>query len=199
MNRRVIFVFASLMLVASMLLGACAPAATPAPAEPAPAEPAATAAPAVEQPTEAAAMEEVALRWRTRPDNQEEADVYASISDELDAKLEGITLSYEPGGSESSSYQDVLKTEIGAGTAPDVFWIPGTDVGDFAKRGLILNLSDQAAATDGFSIDNFYAGPMAALTHNPDTSAEGADSGALWGSAARRFHLRALPEQRPAG
>ena len=46
--------------------------------------PAATEAPAVEQPTEAAAMEEVALRWRTRPDNQEEADVYASISDELD-------------------------------------------------------------------------------------------------------------------
>ncbi len=64
---------------------------------------------------------------------------------------------------------------------PDVFWIPGTDVGDFAKRGLILNLADLAAGTEGFSVDDFYAGPMKALTHNPETSAEGADSGALWG------------------
>jgi ABC-type glycerol-3-phosphate transport system substrate-binding protein len=38
---------------------------------------------------------EVELRWRTRPDNQEEADVYQSISDQLSGELEGITLSYE--------------------------------------------------------------------------------------------------------
>jgi multiple sugar transport system substrate-binding protein len=183
----------SLLVITSMLLAACpAPAATPAPVEQpaAPAEqPAATAeqpaAPAAEEPTMAPAAEapagEVALRWRTRPDNQEEAAVYQTVSDELDAQLEGITLTYEPGGSETSSYQDVLKTEIGAGTAPDVFWIPGTDVGDFATRGLILNLAELAAATEGFSIDDFYAGPMKALTYNPDSSAEGADSGALWG------------------
>lgn len=182
MNRRLFVVLFSLLVISSMLLAACpAPAPTAAPAAEAP-----TAAPAAEAPTEAAVEApapagEVALRWRTRPDNQEEADVYASISADLDAQLEGITLTYEPGGSESASYQDVLKTEIGAGTAPDVFWIPGTDIGDFAKRGLILNLADLAANTEGFSVDDFYAGPMKALTHNPDTSAEGADSGALWG------------------
>ena len=66
----------------------------------------------------AAQEEEVVLRWRTRPDNQEEADVYQSISDSLE--LEGITLEYEPGGSETASYQDVLKTELASGTAPDV-------------------------------------------------------------------------------
>lgn len=186
-------------VVLTMLLSACAPAATPAAPAPAAEAPVATEAPAAEAPaateapaaeapvaTEAPAAEapaagEVALRWRTRPDNQEEAAVYQSVSDELDAQLDGITLTYEPGGSESSSYQDVLKTEIGAGTAPDVFWIPGTDVGDFATRGLILNLAELAAATEGFSVDDFYAGPMNALTHNPETSAEGADSGALWG------------------
>ena len=181
-------------VVLTMLLSACAPAATPAAPAPAATEapaaeaPVATEAPAAEAPvaTEAPAAEapaagEVALRWRTRPDNQEEAAVYAGISAELDAQLEGIALSYEAGGSETSSYQDVLKTEIGAGTAPDVFWIPGTDVGDFAKRGLILNLADLAAGSEGFSVDDFYAGPMKALTHNPDTAAEGADSGALWG------------------
>ena len=102
---------------------------------------------ATSEPTAGEPAMEVTLRWRTRPDNQEEANVYNSVSQKLDAQLEGITLVYEPGGSETASYQDVLKTEIGAGTAPDVFWIPGTDVADFATRGLILNpgVAPQAA------------------------------------------------------
>lgn len=184
MNRRLLFSILGLLLIVSMVFGACAAPATEAP----PVEEAPVVeeeAPVVEEPSPteapAEAAGEVALRWRTRPDNQEEANVYADISAELDGQLEGITLTYEPGGSETASYQDVLKTEIAAGTAPDVFWIPGTDVGDFAMRGLILNLSDLAANTDGFSVDDFYAGPMQALTFNSETSAQGADSGALWG------------------
>ncbi|MBK9056044.1 MAG: sugar ABC transporter substrate-binding protein [Chloroflexi bacterium] len=137
--------------------------------------------PVVEEPVVEEPAEEIALRWRTRPDNQEEADVYASVSATVDEQLEGITLTYEPGGSETASYQDVLKTEIANGTAPDVFWIPGTDVADFATRGLILNMADLAAATDGFSVDAFYPGPMFHLTYNPEGMASGADSGALWG------------------
>ncbi len=124
---------------------------------------------------------EVTLRWRTRPDNQEEINVYTEASMLTDEQLEGITLVYEPGGSESASYQDVLKTEIGAGTAPDVFWIPGTDVADFATRGLILNAAELAQNTPDFSVDAFYPGPMFHLTYNPETGASGADSGALWG------------------
>ena len=93
-------------------------------------------------------MEEVTLRWRTRPDNQEEADVYQSISDDLMGAMDGVTLVYEPGGSETASYQDVLKTELASGTAPDVFWIPGTDVADFATRGLLLDMRDLADGTD---------------------------------------------------
>ena len=49
-----------------------------------------------------ASGEEIALRWRTRPDNQEEIDVYQNASDAIDAKLDGVTLTYEPGGSETS-------------------------------------------------------------------------------------------------
>ena len=48
---------------------------------------------------------------------------------------------------------------------------------DFAKRGLILNMADMAAATEGYSNDAFYAGPMGFLTYNPETGA----SDALWG------------------
>ena len=123
-------------------------------------------------------MMEVSLRWRTRPDNQAEIEVYQSVNDELDASLDSITLVYEPGGSEGSSYQDVLKTELAAGTAPDVFWIPGTDVADFASRGLILDMRDLADATAGYSDDDYYPGPMFHLTFNPETSSTGE---ALWG------------------
>lgn len=124
----------------------------------------------------AAQDEEIVLRWRTRPDNQEEADVYQAISDSLE--LEGITLEYEPGGSETASYQDVLKTELASGTAPDVFWIPGTDVADFATRGLILDMREMADATEGYSDEDFYPGPMFHLTFNPETGNTGET---LWG------------------
>ncbi len=175
------------------LLGACtsAPTTTEAPAvesttapaaEPTDAAMEAPTETAMEEPTAEAGGEmsgdEVALRWRTRPDNQAEIDVYQGISDQLDESLGNIALTYEPGGSESSSYQDVLKTELAAGTAPDVFWIPGTDIADFATRGLILDLRDYANKDADYSDEDFYPGPMYHLTFNPETSNTGES---LWG------------------
>ncbi|MBL6983758.1 MAG: hypothetical protein ISR58_21455, partial [Anaerolineales bacterium] len=98
MNLKRTFWLLSFLLVASLIFSACGGGA----AEEAPAP--------VEEAEAGETMEAVTLRWRTRPDNQEEADVYQGISDSLN--LEGITLEYEPGGSETSSYQDVLKTEL---------------------------------------------------------------------------------------
>ncbi len=173
------------LLVLALMLAACPAPAAPAPAADDAADTTTDTATATDDSTadssDSASGEEVALRWRTRPDNQEEIDVYQSISDELDGQMENVSLAYEPGGSEDTSYQDVLKTEIAAGTAPDVFWIPGTDVADFAQRGLILNLGDLAAESQDFSVDAFYEGPMNFLTYNPETNEGGADSGALWG------------------
>jgi multiple sugar transport system substrate-binding protein len=122
--------------------------------------------------------EAVSLTWMTRPDNQAEADVYASISDDITAKGIGLDLTYVAGSSEGSPYQDKLKTDIAAGTAPDVFWLPGTDIADFAKAGLIMNIREEAAKTDHSDAD-FYAGPMESLTVDPDTGASSADF--LWG------------------
>lgn len=174
------FAVFSLLIVAAMLLAACAPAAPAEPAaqpEPTKAEEAKpTDAPAAVEPTAApAAAAEVALRWRTRPDNQAEIDVYNSVSQDIDNAWDGVTLAYEPGGSETSSYQDVLKTEIASGTAPDVFWIPGTDVADFATRGLIMDLSPMAK---DFDTKAFYPGPMFHLTFNPESGKTGEK---LWG------------------
>lgn len=175
MKKNLLVKIMGMLIIASFVLTACGtPAATEAPAMTE--APAATEAPAIEE-----SSADVTLRWRTRPDNQEEIDVYSNISTELDAQLDGITLTYEPGGSESANYQDQLRAEIAAGTAPDVFWIPGTDVADFATRGLILNINDLAVNTEGFNVGDFYEGPMYHLTFNPETSTTGADSGALWG------------------
>jgi multiple sugar transport system substrate-binding protein len=92
--------------------------------------------------------------------------------------MDGVTLEYEPGGSETSSYQDVLKTELASGTAPDVFWIPGTDVADFATRGLLLDMRDLADSTAGYSDSDFYPGPMFHLAFDPEAGTSG---GVLWG------------------
>ena len=120
---------------------------------------------------------DVEVRWRTRPDNDAEAGVYAGISDEIDAANDGFTLSYEPGTNEGSPYQDQLVTEIANGTAPDVFWIPGTDIARFQKEGLILDLNELATA-DGFDTSEFYPEPMYHLTYDPETGAPGDK---LWG------------------
>ncbi|MCP4967835.1 MAG: sugar ABC transporter substrate-binding protein [bacterium] len=127
--------------------------------------------------TTAAAGEEVALRWMTRPDNPEEAAVYGDISDELSASLDSVTLTYEPGSNEGAGYQQTLLTNLSAGTAPDVFWIPGTDVADFASRDVILDMREYADAS-GHSDADFYEGPMGHLTTDLDTGQPG---NALWG------------------
>jgi multiple sugar transport system substrate-binding protein len=120
--------------------------------------------------------QDITLRWRTRPDNQAEIDVYQAASQSIDEAWEEVRLVYEPGGSETAGYQDVLVTEIEAGTAPDVFWIPGTDIARFAEAGLILNLAELAAADPDYNQGDFYEGPMSFLTTPLE---EGED--ALWG------------------
>ena len=117
------------------------------------------------------------IRWRTRPDNDAEAAVYAGISDEIDGANDSFSLSYEPGTNEGSPYQDQLVTEIANGTAPDVFWIPGTDIARFQKEGLILDLAPLAAETD-FDVSAFYPEPMYHLTFDPEAGAPGDK---LWG------------------
>ena len=121
---------------------------------------------------------EVNLRWRTRPDNDAEAEVYGSISDEIDAANgDAVSLSYEPGTTDGANYQDQLVTEIANGTAPDVFWIPGTDIARFQSAGLILDLAGEAEAA-GFDTSEFYPEPMYHLTYDPELGAPGDK---LWG------------------
>lgn len=122
--------------------------------------------------------EGVTLRWRTRPDNDQEAAVYQSVSDDLQSQLDGVTLTYEAGGTETEGYQQALLTQLSAGEAPDVFWIPGADIAEFASKGVIYNLAPLAG--DDFSVDDFYAGPMEQLTTDPATG-QSDPANYLWG------------------
>ncbi|UCG41570.1 MAG: sugar ABC transporter substrate-binding protein [Acidimicrobiia bacterium] len=162
MKRKLVFLIAILAMIAS----ACASD-----------EPSETEAPATEAPATEAPPEDVELRWMTRPDNPEEAAVYEGISDQLSGDLDGITLTYEPGSNEGAGYQQTLLTNLSAGTAPDVFWIPGTDIADFASRGVILDLRTYADDA-GHNDDDFYPGPMGHLTTDLETGQPG---NALWG------------------
>jgi multiple sugar transport system substrate-binding protein len=120
----------------------------------------------------------VTVRWRTRPDNDQETAVYQSISDDLQGQLTDVTLTYEAGGTETEGYQQALLTQLAAGEAPDLFWIPGADIANFASKGVILDLASYAAADPDFSVDDFYPGPMAQLTTDPATGQPGE---VLWG------------------
>ena len=52
------------------------------------------------------------IRWRTRPDNKAQQDVYQTINDELSKKLEaqGIQLQYDP--APVQGYVDKLTNEL---------------------------------------------------------------------------------------
>ena len=125
-----------------------------------------------------AAQDDVTVTFRTRPDNEAEAQVYRDVAAQISEQLDGITVEYQAGGTETAGYQDTLKTEAAAGTAPDVFWIPGTDVADFGTRGIIGNMRSYADGTEGYSDDDFYQGPMYHLTFDPEAGEPG---GPLWG------------------
>lgn len=126
------------------------------------------------------AQDDVTVTWRTRPDNQAEIDVYTSLSDSIDAKLDGVTLAYQAGGTETAGYQATLLTELAAGTAPDIFWIPGTDIATFAGEGVIANLSAVATADADFDASVFYPQQINELTYNPETGESNVEQ-ALWG------------------
>ncbi len=122
--------------------------------------------------------EGVTLRWRTRPDNDTETALYQSVSDSLQGQIPDVTLVYEAGGTETEGYQTALLTQLSAGEAPDVFWIPGADIATFANAGVILDLRSYADADAEYADSDFYPGPMEQLTTDPATGQPGSP---LWG------------------
>jgi multiple sugar transport system substrate-binding protein len=152
------FMFLVFVTILSTLVG-CGATAAP------------TSPPAAGGETSQPPQEMVTIRWRTRPDNQAEQDVYQSISDDLSAKLkdQGITLQYDP--APVTGYLDKLTTEFSAGNAPDIVWIPGASTADYATKNVLLDLMPIAQADANFKLTDYYEAPMKELEQG----------GHLWG------------------
>ena len=76
----------SLVLIASMALASCGGGTATQAAQPRRHQPRPLNPPQL-QPTNTSAPQMVTIRWRTRPDNQAEQDVYQNISDTLNTQL----------------------------------------------------------------------------------------------------------------
>ena len=162
MNRKTLWTMLCLVLIAAFVFSACQPpAAAPATQPPAPS--------GGQPPAQPAQM--VTIRWRTRPDNQAEQDVYQKINDDLAKQLEpqGIQLVYDP--APVTGYLDKLTTEYSAGNAPDIAWIGGADSGNFTPKGVLLDLKPLADADKSFNLGDYYDVPIKELTQG----------GHLWG------------------
>ncbi len=107
----------------------------------------------------------VTIRWRTRPSDAAEQKVYEELNASVNQALasKNIKVVYDPGVNQS--YEEKLKTELAAGTAPDIVWIPGASVADYASAGQLLDIKQFADKDSSFKIDEFYPQPIAELTN----------------------------------
>lgn len=126
-------------------------------------------------PSQTVAAEPVALRWRIRSIDPAETRIYEALGREIDASSAEFTLTFE---SNYIDYMDILRAEVMDGTAPDVFWLPGTYLADFVKDGLLKDLLPLSRDSETFNIADYYVGPMLHLTFDPETGLSG---DRLWG------------------
>jgi multiple sugar transport system substrate-binding protein len=121
-----------------------------------------TSAPAVEAP----AGETITIRWRTRPGDAAEQQVYEELNALVNEQLaaQGIQAVYDP--APNQGYFEKLKTELAAGNAPDIFWIGGVELADFVNTGEILDLKPLIDADSSFDINAFYPNVIEQLTRD---------------------------------
>lgn len=187
----------ALICIAVMLLAACGPASTEAPATQPPAqEPtmAATEAP-TEAATEAPATETTATEAATQAasgscplsvedgatitfsgwGDETEQKVYRDSIDRFTALCPGVTVDYLP---IPDKFQDKMKAQMAGGTAPDVFYVDDQLMNAFAGSGQLMPLDDYMSQA-GVSRDDFIPALMTIFTQDSKTYALPKDWGTL--------------------
>jgi multiple sugar transport system substrate-binding protein len=116
------------------------------------------------QPTTPPTGDVVTIRWRTRPSDAAEQQVYEELNTLINEQLaaQGIQASYDPGVNQG--YFEKLKTELASGNAPDIFWIGAVELADFVNTGEILDLKPYIDQDSDFELSAFYDNVMAELT-----------------------------------
>ena len=120
-------------------------------------------------------VDPVSLTWRMRSATESEVAIYEDVSREIDANSAELELQFQV---KALNYAGDLQQEILGGGGPDVFWLSGSQIGDFVSRGLIYDLRPFANDSAEFDDEDYFPGPMAHLTRDPDTGKSGDH---LWG------------------
>jgi len=147
MKSNKVFALLSVILIASLALGACAPAATPAPAAAPQSDSAPTSAPA-----EAAAP--VELQYWLWDNNQVPA--YQACADAFTKENPDITIKITQQG--WGAYWDALTTGFAAGSAPDVFTDHLAKYAQFLDEGLLLDIQPMVTA-ENINLKQYVSDP----------------------------------------
>ena len=188
----------ALICIVVVLLAACGPAETEAPAEQPPAqEPTmmATEAPTEGTATEAPATETTATEAATQAatgacpleveegatitfsgwGDETEQNIYRDSIERFNAVCPGVTVDYQP---VPDKFQDKLKAQMAGGTAPDVFYVDDQLMNAFAPSGQLLALDDHMSQA-GVSRDDFIPALLTIFTQDDKTYALPKDWGTL--------------------
>ena len=160
--RKSLFVLASLLLITSVMLTACGGGAVPEPAQPAatqePAEPAPEETLLV--PEDAAADQVEVTFWHAYGTGSAEEVALAKVLEQaaVDLPQYQINVLQVPFNDIYNKY----RTDVAAGGGPDMFIAPNDSLGDDARAGLIMDITDLAAGKlegvnqlgiDGMTVD----------------------------------------------
>jgi len=167
-----------LLILVALLLGACGPNETQAPAateppaateaatQPATEVPGATEAPAAtEAPTTAASGEKTTITLATWAGADESNELQAVI-DKVNAEATDFQIVHQ---ANPSDYYTKLQTMIAGNTAPDLMWLSQEYVANFADNGAILDITDQVGALSDMpaaQLDDYYPGSIAVAKYN---------------------------------
>src|SRR5688572_19377867 len=139
-----------LVMLASMLLAACGPSETQAPA-------------ATEPP--AAPGEKVTINLATWAGAEESNELQAVI-DQVNAEATDFEIVHQ---ANPADYYTKIQTMIAGNTAPDLMWLSQEYVANFADNGAILDITDQVAALSDMpaaQLDDYYPGSIAVAQYN---------------------------------
>ena len=94
--------------------------------------------------------------------NNQEAELLQQLITDFDKSHKSIKVDYH---AIQSKYKQKLKTQLGAGNAPDAFYVDSKYFGSFAKSGVLLDLGS-IGKREGFDTDDFYQPLLDAFKYN---------------------------------
>ncbi|QIO24435.1 ABC transporter substrate-binding protein [Haloarcula sp. JP-L23] len=84
--------------------------------------------------------------------NNEESALLQNLVSEFESSHDGISVDYNPIQSE---YKQKIKTQLGAGNAPDAFYVDSSYFPSFADAGVLLSM-ESIANSESFNIEDFF-------------------------------------------